>query len=383
MLTIPSHRLRLFRTLMKSLTRCRRRRPAFSLVVTPEPDGIRLHCRWQGFLLSYLLPQRSKTQSFEPFVVPIDTIDDAISTRKFDVSFEPTGSRVGVSWTDRGVSRRLRLPQESPAASQLLPPGPVELITMPASFRDAVANAAAVTSPDSVRYALGCLQLEGDNGRIAATDGVQAYVHEGLPLPWSGEVLVPGSVPLSHRELPGGPVQIGRSTIEAEQSGQRPQSDHVVIRSGPWSFWLPVEIGRFPDIGRIVPSETGPTRVAIDREDRVMLAESIDGLPGSADDPVTLLATGVVHVIAKQADERTQIDLPGSRTLGPHRRVTMRRSFLKRAAELGFDEIELHGGDRPAVCRDSRQGGRTYLWMTLHEEPVEHSGSVRTAPAAA
>ena len=382
MLTIPSHRLRLFRTLMKSLTRCRRRKPAFSLVVTLHSDGVRLHCRWQGFLLSYLLPQHS-APPFESFVVPMDAIDDAVSARRFDVSFDPTGSHVNVTWTDRGVSRRLRLPQESPAGSQLLPAEPTDLMAMPAAVRDAVAAAAAVTSPDSVRYALGCLQLDGDNGRLAATDGIQAYVHDGLPMLWSGEVLVPGSVPLSHRELPSGPVQIGRATIEAEQSGQPQKSDHVVMRTGSWSFWLPVETGRFPDIGRIVPSETGSTRVAIDREDRTALTESIDGLPGGADDSVTLLATGVVQVIAEQAGERTQIDLPGSRTLGPHRRVTMRRSFPKRAAELGFDEIELHGDGRPAVCRDSRHGGQTYLWMTLSEEPVEQPGTVSSAPAAA
>ena len=236
MLTISSHRLRLFRTLMKSLTRCRRRKPAFSLVVAPDSDGIRLHCRWQGFRLSYLLPKSSEPPVFEPFVVPMAVINDAISARRFDVSFEPSGNHIAVTWADLGVSRRLRLPRERPADSQLLPAEPTELMTMPMSFRDAVASATAVTSPDSVRYALGCLQLDGDDSRIAATDGVQAYVHDGLPLPWSGEVLVPGSVPLAHRELSTGPVQIGHVTIEAEQSGQRPQSDHVVMRSGPWSF---------------------------------------------------------------------------------------------------------------------------------------------------
>ena len=48
----------------------------------------------------------------------------------------------------------------------------------------------------------------------------------------------------------------------------------------------------------------------------------------------------------------------------------MRWSFLERAVTLGFDEIELHGNGRPAVCRSGKTG-RTYVWMTLHDEVVD------------
>ena len=52
------------------------------------------------------------------------------------------------------------------------------------------------------------------------------------------------------------------------------------------------------------------------------------------------------------------------------RRVTMRRSFLTLAASLGFDEVELHGSGRPAVCRVGDHS-RTYVWMTLHDETID------------
>ena len=61
----------------------------------------------------------------------------------------------------------------------------------------------------------------------------------------------------------------------------------------------------------------------------------------------------------------------------------MRWSFLERAVTLGFDEIELHGNGRPAVCSSGDvESNRTYVWMTPHDETIGESATRTERPAA-
>ena len=398
MLKIPLSELRLLRTLAKSHCRIRRRSPKLPVIVRTDGGDLLLQVRWQGHAVERRLTGiADEAHPNLTLVLSLGVIADCLRPRRGDLRLVVQGETVALSWTDKGVDRRLRLPLEQPAATQSVRGLPKRLVPMPARFREDWAVAAACSNPDSVRYALGCVQLDGRGehdgvGRLVATDGVQAVLAAGYDLPWPGQCLVPSSVPLAHRQLPSGPVEIGRVVVRPDDSSRPaapPLSDHVCFRvlrpdgkSAAWTFWSPVEAGRFPDVDRIVPQPSvcpPPTRLALDRTDAVRLSESLAGLPGGTDDPVTLQLADEVSVTAGEGASASSIPLPRSRTLGQHRRVTMRRSFLERAASLGFDEIELHGSARPAVCRGGDHG-RTYVWMTLHDEAIEPVASGNSRP---
>ena len=383
MLKIPLAELRLLRTLAKSHCRIRRRSPRLPVVIRTNGADLLLQIRWQGHAVERRLTSLAdETHPNLTLVLSLDVIADCLRPRRGDLRVAVQGETVALSWTDKGVDRRLRLPLELPSESQSVPGRPEQLVSMPPRFREDWAVAATCSNSDSVRYALGCVQLDGRGesdgiGRLIATDGIQAVIASGYDLPWPGQCLVPSSVPLAHRQLPAGPVEIGRVVVRSDDANRLaapPRSDHVCFRVlkvgselAAWTFWSPVEAGRFPDVDRIVPQSSvcpPPTRLALDRTDAVRLSESLAGLPGGTGDPVTLQLTESVSVTAGEGASAASIPLPRSRTLGQHRRVTMRRSFLERAATLGFDEIELHGSGRPAVCR-SGELGRTFVWMTL------------------
>ena len=383
MLSIPTRELRLFRTLAKALCRIRRRSTGLNLIVRNDHDDLLPQTLWQGFGIQLRLPNAADgIRSDFAFVVPFDTISDALKPRRGEVHLTPGDSKLEVRWSDRGVPRRLRLPLEEPAESQSLPSEPERRKRMPAWFTEAFVIAASVTNQHTSRYALSCLQLDGSRHRMVATDGVQAFVQNGLDWPWTGEVLLPASLPLGHRELPAAPVEVGRVTVPSDVEGGRPKSDSVLIRTGHWSFWAPVESGRFPEIDRVVPNHTADTVLALDRTDALSLCESIDGLPGDPDAPVRLELNDRVAVVAESGEERAELVLGRSRRLGAAASISMRRSFLKRATAMRFDDLQFFGSGRPAVGCDRRTGvERQYVWMTLCSEAESRTRSVTSQSA--
>jgi tetratricopeptide (TPR) repeat protein len=55
----------------------------------------------------------------------------------------------------------------------------------------ALADASQITDPESSRYALGCIQLQGTSGKMAATDGRQILLQSGFTFPWQEDLLLP------------------------------------------------------------------------------------------------------------------------------------------------------------------------------------------------
>jgi hypothetical protein len=107
----------------------------------------------------------------------------------------------------------------------------------------ALADAAATTTTGPSRYALRCLQLDGAEGRIFATDGRQLLVQSGFAFPWEGSLLVPASRAFGSAELEAdGPVRVGRT------------DDRFVLATGRWTFSWRLDLGgRFPEVERLLP----------------------------------------------------------------------------------------------------------------------------------
>jgi hypothetical protein len=84
---------------------------------------------------------------------------------------------------------------------------------------------------------------------------------------------------------------------------------------------------------------------------------------------VTIELNGVVAIraAAEDSDQITELVLSNSRRVGEEILFQTDRTFLCRAAQLGFREIQLRDNTAPAYCHDDR---RMYLWALLDEESV-------------
>ena len=239
--------------------------------------------------------------------------------------------------------------------------------TLPTSFETcagellaALAEAHATTDEGSSRYALGLIQLRGDTGEVAATDGHQLLVQGGFRFPWRGDVLVRGVPLFAARELPRDrPIEVGRTDT------------HVVLRTESLVIALGLHPdARFPRVDQVLPAESpATTRLRLDPADRAFLARSLDGLPGGEAEhaPITLDLNGRIGVRARDpvGGRTTELVLARSRYDGPAVRVAMDRRFLVRALHLGMGELQVAGPDQPVAIREGR---RIYGWQPLGPE---------------
>ena len=83
--------------------------------------------------------------------------------------------------------------------------------------------------------------------------------------------------------------------------------------------------------------------------------------------PVTVELNGVVAIRATDDEDLNPVELvlDHSRRDGDELRFQTDRTYLSRAAQLGFRDIYLRNTEAPAFCRDQY---RTYLWALLSEE---------------
>ncbi len=264
-------------------------------------------------------------------------------------------------WEQGGAARSAEFPTVHPSTIPPFPELPTELAPLPEGFLAALGEAARTTADGATaRLSLTRVQLRGRAGEVVATDGRQALVQAGFPLPWPEDLLVPRVPAFAGRPPPGAtPVAIGRT------------ESHVAVRAGPWTFALRIDAAaRYPDVRGVIPRPNDrSTRLRLDPEDAALLRQALPGLPGKDDHlrPVTLELgpRPVVRARALSGDAREEVGLARSAVSGPPLRVVTDRRYLLRALQLGFYEFEAGPGERPLVCR---QGPRTYLWMLLSDK---------------
>ena len=304
--------------------------------------------------------------------------DELVQMEKFD------DESVVLHWNDRSVPQSFRLdakilrPDPAPVLPEKWGSNSPRLLT-------ALNDAMKIVPADGTRYALNCVQLRPEGGRLAATDGHQLLVEHGFEFPWQGDALVPRTKVFDGRELPSDlHVEIGLTP------------NHAVFRAGPWTFWLTLEKqGRFPTVENIIPTANSvKTRLYLSAEDMSFMLDVVPRLPSETDQQgrITLDLNGQVALLAKGDGPApvTQVVLRNSQRNGDEVRLNTDRQFLVRAAQLGFHEFELHGSESPVVCRDER---RIYLWSVLEEAAALTTGpdtvqlesplATTTSPAAA
>lgn len=258
-------------------------------------------------------------------------------------------------WHDGPVPRVLTEDPPHVDAGAVFPSPPTIWSSNPPTLWRALSAAYGTTDPDSSRYALGCIQLRGKGGTVAATDGSQLYRERGFQFGWEEEVLIRGLKLFATKELPTD------QPIETALHDKR-----VVLRSGAWTFWLPVQEGRFPRVDDAVPSPSQTkTRLTLPPAQQQFLRENLPRLQGEGHPPcVTLDLNGHIAVRSRESEaaEPTQLTLTRASYDGEPLQVVSARRYLQRAMDLGFQEVHFCDPAAAIVCRD---GNRDYTWIAV------------------
>jgi hypothetical protein len=331
-----------------------------AICITVAADMLNVKARFADIAVEYSEPTSA---SDETLWLPFQFLDDCAGKQDEPVHIEVTGKkRCTAQWRDGSVPQIVRYDSKPPADTDKFPVRPETFAENRAGFLEALTVAADTCDPDSMRYALGHLQLRGEQGTIVATDGRQLLVQNGFQFPWTGDILVPRSKIFASAELPHDlPVQVGKT------------ENWMAIGVGHWMIHLAVNVdGRFPDFTRHIPQiDSARARCSFSLADADFLAETLPRLPCDDDynRPVTLDLNGQVAVRAKPSDSTrpTEVVLSGSSFSGEPIRVNMNRDYLTRAMRLGLRELNITSDKTALACVDDR---RQYVWMPLGPESV-------------
>lgn len=322
------------------------------IVVEPAADGLSLRTYSPEAAVELRVPgdvQGKRT------CVPFELLDACEAKNDALVTLTVQEGNILAQWTDGNVPQVVQFDQPKPPDD--FPAMPSEMSDNPPELLRALADACTVTDPEPTRYALSCVHLDGDNGRIAASDGHQIFAQSGFAFPWEGAVLLPASKLFGCPHLPNdAEVTIGCT------------EEWLTMRAGPWSFHFPLNIdGRFPRVDDCLPSDASATAtLEVADSDAAFLLSNIKRLPKSDDfnEPVTLDLNGEVVVRAQGEDKQpgTELALVNSTRSGDVIRMNTNRNLLARALALGFRQVRFIAPDQPAFCRD---GDRTFVWAPL------------------
>jgi len=329
-----------------------------------DSTGLKLRTAGADIALEYHQP--GDVVSAELLVVPVEALAIVEGRTDDAVTIESSGpNRVTIGWIDRGVPQMIDRAIPATLKDPTWPELPTTFKANPPELWTALRQGLASTDRLSSRYALGCLQLRGGKGEIAATDGQQILTQAGFEFPWPNDLLIPGSSLLGCKDLdPGEGVAVG-------QAGQ-----WISLAIGHWVVSLKVSDGRFPRIDDCIPTvATLNSHLTLSPADAEFLAHALPSLPKQDEqhDPVTLDLNGRVIVRAK-ADgptRATELILTNSRLEGDAIVMHSNRKFLARALELGFHQVHFNGAEAPVLCYDDR---RRFLWAVLdHKSAIPRS----------
>jgi len=261
------------------------------------------------------------------------------------------------SWRDKGVPVLMRYTPPNTAVLDEFPEPAEPMADNPGSLLPALRDASQIAEPASARYALDHIELCGDSGTIAATDGRQVLVQRGFSFPWQGKLLVPRSTVFGYKELR--PPRV--VTVCAND-------EWLSLRIGPWLYHLKRgEDLRFPTVSdHFRSADSAVARLQVSSEDAQSVCRSLSRLPGNDElyRPVTLDMNGqiVIRARGEEQPQPTELLLGESAYSAEPLRISTDRQYLARALQLGFREFFFYGANLPVQCGDD---GREYVWAVL------------------
>ncbi len=314
----------------------------------------------------------------EQIVLPWEFLSDCEGKSDEPVTIESSGQRTLVKWRDGNVPQQVQYPVR---------------ICLNKNFRrartmggessqvaQALADACQTTDPESVRFALGSIQLQGRPGKIVATDGRQLLTQSGFQFDWAkatfsyrqiGSTAV-GSCPMISRCL-----SAGRKLVFA--------AGRVVDVFTSGSTRVPVL-----QVKDLVPRKASITaRFEIPAPDRVFLAQELaKRCPASRYNwPVTVDLGGKVVLRSRQSGQAgvTELVLSRSARTGEAAAVSYQPPLLLGRPNWASSMCNSSAPKRAPYCAGPEH--RQYLWALLDPEswstrPTRPSASKSVADKA-
>lgn len=355
MIVIPRGLARTFRVVARKCNIGRSRRSAPPITVRTDGKRLLLVTHLNQVSLAVEVPQTDAAE--RTMVVPtavFDAVDGA------EVTLTATGLKGTARWEENSGPRTI--PFEAFKFDKHHEPRaiPEEVMSLPPAFLSALHECGRTASREVGRYAMERVQVNGAAGTVTATDSKQALVWDGFRFPFTEIVLVPAIPLFGIKDLAAAiDIRVGCT------------KDHLVIRAGAWTVWLAIDaIGRFPDVGSVIPKSPNPTLAGIDEQDAADLLAALPLLPGASHDlsAVTLDIDRGVTVRARndETDEIREVRLARSTFAGPSVRIAVDRRYLARALSLGCLSLCLVPG-RPLVAEGP---GRKFVVMTLEASGI-------------
>lgn len=358
---IPKNTIRTFRKFANALLDRPSRSIASDIAIHATPTGCILKICDSGRSVTCRVTCQVSDEPLAHSVRISPEVLEQIATSTDDVEIGPVestehGSRFKITWQTGPVTKFVELDLVSPPA--VSDENPV-LAKVDPRFLTCLAYAGEVTDTTSTRYSLGCIQLDGRDGTMSATNTNHLVCFDGFVFPWATRAIHIRKSRLfalkDFKDLTS--VSVGL------------QEETLVIASGPWQFTMAVETdARFPNVGQVLPDRHSSTnRVLLDSRDRDALTTCLSQLPGESDDlkPVILDLNGHVAVVGKSEQGTSCVvclELDRSLHLGPDLRTGIPRKELAYAAKVGADSLFLFGKDRPILACGT---GMKYVWMPL------------------
>jgi len=329
--------------------------------VHASPEGCVVSASYGDRKLSCHVPISKDDSAIDQSVtLPHELVDQlclaTASVELGEVESTENGSRFMVRWQHGVVNRQAELDLVTPTDTVASNTG---LSAVPSRFLVVLAQAGEIADNSSMRYALDCIELDGQFGTVAATDGRHMVRFDGFVFPWQPErILFRRNRLFKLKELTGmGDVRLGV------------QNDTLTIAIGPWHFEVPIErTVKFPTTAHVIPDrQRSSNRVRLDPKDCESLTKCLSQLPGSDEDnqPVIIDLNGHVAIVGKSntADQATVcLELDRSLHIGPDYRVGICRQELVQAVKLGIDNLFFYGPGVPVLaCGPQVQ----FVWMPL------------------
>jgi hypothetical protein len=367
-ITISRHKARLLRSVFRrAVLGIRHKGTIPPLVLHAEGAHLRVRHQYGSLAVEYL--ETGHYHPLDSIPVPLDVLADIEGRDDSPVILEAVEpDRTIVRWQDRGIPQVKDLPVTPFGNIEPFPDSPCVWTEAASELLTGLAEASGISTDDTTRYALNCIQLRGSEHKIVATDGHQLLISSGFDFPWDGDLLISGSPVFACKAFNGGqPLQVAKT------------DSHVVARIGPWTIWNQIQKdARFPAVEEAISATDVPmTRLHVDHEDGQFLQSTLDCLPGNEEfnRPTTIDMNGKDVIRAQDAEQShiTELVLNRSSYTGPAIRVNSNREFLSRALRLGFHDIGISSVAAPIVCRSP---DRIYAWQPLSGdaaiEPTEN-----------
>ena len=187
LITISRHKARLLRSVFRRAVLGIRHKGTIPPLVV-HAEGVHLRARFQygGLAVEYV--ESGHHRQLDSIPVPLDVLAEIEGRDDTPVFFEAAEpDRTIVRWQDRGVPQVRELPVTPFGHIEPFPESPGSWTEAPNDLLTALAEASEISTEETTRYALNCIQLRGKEQKIIATDGHQLLIRSGFIFPWDGD----------------------------------------------------------------------------------------------------------------------------------------------------------------------------------------------------